>query len=412
MSFVMSAGLVQIETALDQVGKQNGDRCVLLQKCFRHFDVDTVGTDEVHLSLFEMPGSFSFGPDGREDIIPGMWHLLTETLGINQEHLWVTYFAGDLSEHDLVRDSKTYRVWRELGVPEERLVGLGIENNFWRQGGGISGMERWRKCGPNTEVFFDRGVQLACGSDCWPGCHCGRFVEIANSLFVNMEVDSESGEFRAMARPFAETVIGTERVAMILQGKNSVFEIDDVFPIISIIRQFHRAPELPKHTVAVSEKVIADHFRALMFLVADGAPPPGKDGRQRIIKILIRRVLTHQYLLNIRDPEFLPVLAEGLTHVHKDSPKLTDARVPLLTFFAAESRRFEQTITKAQRELERFLIEYNGGRTLCGEQIVCLEKTWGMPHILVKQALHQKGLSFDEVGYQNALAYWRQSPET
>jgi alanyl-tRNA synthetase len=215
-----------------------------------------------------------------------------------------------------------------------------------------------------------------------------------------------------MARPFAETVIGTERVAMILQGKNSVFEIDDVFPIISIIRQFHRAPELPKHTVAVSEKVIADHFRALMFLVADGAPPPGKDGRQRIIKILIRRVLTHQYLLNIRDPEFLPVLAEGLTHVHKDSPKLTDARVPLLTFFAAESRRFEQTITKAQRELERFLIEYNGGRTLCGEQIVCLEKTWGMPHILVKQALHQKGLSFDEVGYQNALAYWRQSPET
>ena len=408
MSFVMSAGLPQFETAVDQIGKRAGHKYALVQKCFRYFDIDTVGTDDVHLSLFEMPAAFSFNTLSKATIVRQMWELLTSNLGIKSDNLWVTYFAGgEISKHTFDEDVEVYQAWRNTGVPEERIVGLGVKDNFWKQGNGIEGLVRYRKCAPNTEVFFDRGVALGCGPDCRPPCQCGRFVELANSLFVSTEIDTETQRLRPMTEPFFETVIGSERAAMILQNAQSIFEIDGYRPVIDAIHSFVRTPDLPESLLTASEHVIADYLKALYFLVADGAPPPGKNGRERIIKLLVRGVITRQVILGIEIREFLPTLIDCISQtVHSTQRATLEDEKRLMFYFSTESQRFSKTIERGRRQLERLLKEGNG-RTLSGPQIVCLEKKWGLPHLLTAAMLREKGLAFAEAEYRESLEVWR-----
>ena len=410
MSFVMSAGLVQVETSLARAEERRGDQFVLVQECFRHFDLDKVGTDGIHLSLFEMPGAFVFGPNGKAGTVRRMWTLATSVLGIDKSHIWVSYFkGGKMLGSYLPGDEVTRQAWIEVGVPENRIVGL-VDDNYWVQGGGIDGMETPRKAGPNTELFYDRGAERACGPDCRPGCKCGRFVEFSNSLFICRELDSQGESMRPMAEPFAETVIGTERVAMILQGAQSVFGIDSYCPVIAVIHSFVCTPSLPESLVAASERVIADYLKALYFLVADGAPPPGKNGRERIIKILIRGVITRQIILGIETREFLPALIDCISRtVHSTLRAAPEDEARLVSYFSTVSQRFSKTIERGHCQLERFLKE-NDGRTLSGPQIACLEKKWGLPHLLIAKMLQGKGLVFVEAEYREALEIWRQQP--
>jgi len=297
MTFVMSAGLVQVETSLDQLGHSgDGDSYVLCQKCFRHFDLDSIGKSNAHLGLFEMPGAFTFGSDGKAATIQRMWDLVTKTLEVDPAHLWVTCFAGGTKGgHQFPSDIETYQTWKRIGLPGERVVALGPDDNLWMQGGGIDGHEPSRKCGPNTELFFDRGEDLRCRAECRPGCRCGRFIEFANSLFISAEVDEETGALRPMDRPLDETVIGTERVAMISQGKASVFEIDCIQPLVDKVRSFCNGSDADDWTDRAAQ-IISDCVRALLFLVANGAPLPGKGGRQRIAKLLNNGMVGVLYL--------------------------------------------------------------------------------------------------------------------
>ncbi len=408
MSFVMSAGLVQVETSLTRAEDRDGDRFVLVQECFRHFDLDRIGTNDLHLSLFEMPGAFVFGPNGKADTIQRMWTLATSILGIDERRIWASYFEGGkvLNEH-LRSDEASRRAWINVGVPEDRIVGLGAEDNYWVQGGGINGRETARKAGPNTELFYDRGVELACGPDCRPGCRCGRFIEFSNSLFICREQDIRSGELRPMAEPFAETVIGTERVEMILQGSSSVFDTASYRLIIEAIDNFIYAPSATELLITESKRVVADHLKALYVLVADGAPPPGKNGRERIIKLLIRGIVTRQILLGIQSREFLPTIIDCISQtVHKSVQASLQDKKRLIAYFSSESERFLKTVQRGRNQLERFL-EGNDGRTLSGAQIVFLEKRKGLPHLLTEMILRKKGLAFVEVEYLEALEVWK-----
>jgi alanyl-tRNA synthetase len=409
MSFVMSAGLVQIETSLANVANRPGDKFVLVQECFRHFDLDKVGTDGIHLSLFEMPGAFVFGPDGKAETVRWMWTLATSVLGIDKSRIWVSYFKGGNVLNDyLTGDEVTRKAWIGVGVPENRIVGLEAKDNYWIQGGGIDGREAPRKCGPNTELFYDKGVERACGTDCKPGCKCGRFVEFSNSLFICRELDS-SGRLRPLADPFAETVIGTERVAMILQRVESVFETDSYQPIIDAIHGFARAPGLSESLVAASERVLADYLKALYFLVADGAPPPGKDGRERIIKLLIRGGITRQIVLGIESREFLPILIDCISQaVHPTLRAVPEVEKQFESYYSTEAQRFAKTVHHGRRQLVR-LLEENAGHTLSGPQIIWLEKEQGLPHLLTAMMLQEKGLTFMEAGYREALEAWKQA---
>jgi alanyl-tRNA synthetase len=414
MSFVMSAGLVQVETSLADAENRDTDKYVLVQECFRHFDLDRVGMSDTHLSLFEMPGAFVFGPDGRESTVQRMWTLATSILGIDREQIWISYFAGgEVFGEYLPPDEETYQAWIGIDVPKNRLVGLGPKHNYWTQGGGIDGQESPRKAGPNTELFYDRGENLACGPDCGPGCRCGRFIEFSNSLFIcRQKKDNHNGSLHPMEEPFAETVIGTERVAMILQNAGSVFDIASNRPIMETIAAFVRNPNISEPLITESKHVIADYLKALYILIADGAPPPGKNGRERIIKLLIRGVVTRQILLNINAQSFLSSVFDSITQtIHNDTQASSKVKNKTVRYFSNESERFKDTIERGHRQLERFLSK-NGGHTLSGSQIVSLEKERGLPHLITAMMLQDKGLRFNRTEYREALEAWKKRPHS
>ena len=408
MSFVMSAGLVQIETSLAGEANRDGNQFVLVQNCFRHFDLGTVGKDSTHLSFFEMPGAFTFGPNNKPITIQRMWFLATEVLGLPKERIWATYFkGGKIMQNEMAADATTRQAWLELGLPAERVFGL-ESNNFWIQGRGVENMTLPRKCGPNTELFLDRGAEKACGPTCYPGCGCERFVEFSNSLFISYILDEQKRELRPILEPFTETVIGTERVAMLLQNAPTVFEIDRYQPILAALRSFPTQANLPAPLRLISERVIADYAKALYCLIADGAPPPGKNGRERIIKQLIRGVLTHQHILGITDSDFLTVLfgivADNVSAVSREAR----IREKVKHYFLLETRRFGQTLERGQQVLNQFLSE-NPNQTLSGTQIAELEKDHGYPHNLVAARLWERGLPFLESDYYQALRLWKET---
>ena len=412
MTFVMSAGLAEVETAIDQLGSRTPDYdYVMVQNCFRHFDVDRIGKSDLHLSLFQMPGAFSFGHIDRQVTVRRMWEVLTRDLEIDRNRLWASYFAGgQISGNSFDADLDTHLAWREIGLPEERIVGLGVDHNFWKQGGGIDGQETTRKCGPNTELFFDRGPQLSCGTGCRPGCKCGRFVEFANSLFIFAEMDAETNELSLMVKPFTETVIGAERVAMILSDKPTVFDIETVKPLTDYLRSLHldQSEEL-YIDVEESKRILVDHLRALVFLTADGAPPPGKGGRSRLMRILIRRVLAQTKVLGIDSAHCLPSLIDRVTDLdgnqHQDLKRGRDA---LVEYIHTERLAFERTLSRGYRQLDRLLAK-NNGRPLSGKELVNLVKQFGIPVSLLRLTLARRGLEFDEHDYGQAIEQWRRN---
>ncbi len=403
MSFVMSAGLEQVETSLSASDKRPGNKFVLIQDCFRHFDLEAVGTDNAHLSFFEMPGAFVFGKNERQSTIRHMWKLVTQALGIDPAHIWVSYFRGDkLGNQEFSRDERTYQAWRNIGIPPNRLVGLGIPDNYWIQGDGLQKSAlHSRKCGPSTELFYDLGAERSCGRDCQPGCWCGRFVEFSNSLFITHNLTPALTGLKSMANPFTETVIGTERISMILQNAPSVFDTTDYRFLIRFVRESAIQTNLSPHLIRESECVIADHLKALCKLVADGAPPPGKNGRERIIKLLIRRILTRQILLGITSQDFPCLLITSLVGTNGNRP----IQKKVIEYFERESQRFRKTIDRGCCQLEQMLAQ-NQGQSLSGSQILDLEKKWGLPRLLTETMLHEKGLPFSETEYKSALAEW------
>lgn len=411
MSFVMSAGLVQVETSLARAEEREGDKYVLVQECFRHFDLDKVGTNNIHLSIFEMPGAFVFGPNGKQATIRRMWTLATSVLEIDKEKVWASYFSGGkVLDEPIPCDETTRQAWLDVGLPKERVVGLGPEDNYWIQGGGINRHQSLRKAGPNTELFFDKGIELACGPECKPGCRCGRFIEFSNSLFICREQDRAKGILKPMTEPFAETVIGTERVAMILQKAPSVFDIGGYRPIMGTIESFVHAPNVTEPLITESKRVIADHLKALYILVSDNAPPPGKNGRERIIKLLIRGIVTRKILLAIKSQAFLPSILDPISQtVHKSVQASREDKVRMIKYFTEESKRFLKTIERGRFQLEHFLKE-NGGKTLSGTQILHLEKRKGLPSLLTAMMLRERGLTFAEIEFENALEKWYHQP--
>lgn len=403
MSFVMSAGLVQVEQSLAHEQVRDSNKFVLVQDCFRHFDLDKVGTDDFHLSIFEMPGAFRFGSNSKVETVELMWELATSVLGIDPDRLWASYFrGGDLLGNKLPEDREVRSAWGKLGLLSNRIVGLGVEDNYWLQGKGFNGGDVIRKAGPNTELFFDRGEERACGVQCQPGCKCGRFVEFSNSLFIRYEVNPDTRIFHHLDNPFSETVIGTERIAMFLQGRESVFEIKKYQPILETIDSFVQLENKNTAILTESKRVIADHLRALYLLVSDGAPPPGKNGRERIIKLLIRGIITRQKLLNIRNPDFISITLDCIGNTMSDKDEQVQKQT--VEYFENEEKRFLKTVEKGLGYLDQLLEE---NELLSGEQIVYLEKRKGLPPLLAKNNLKKKGISFPEDSYRMALQLWK-----
>lgn len=405
MTFVGSAGLSQIEQAIEAGEDRAGEKYVLVQPCFRHFDMKKVGSSPVHLSLFEMGGAFYFGDVPKEDVLSKIWRFFIEQIGLEPERIWVTYFTGgELDGHCFEAEEEILNIWKRLGVCREQIVGAGIDKGFWKQGGGIANKERFRKCGPTTEIFYDRSQHLQCGNDCWPGCPCGRFIEISNILFIHSLIDQETHALEPLVTPFAETVIGVERVAMAAQQNASVFDADGLALLIQQVRQSHNSPALLEpEEITASERIIIDHLQALLFLIADGAPPPGKGGQKRIIKSLIRGLLTRLKMLEISRRDFLEHLLDKYFDVFTDQHTFQFEKEKVLTYCKNEEKKFEHTLTQGHHWLEEAAGQH-ADLIFQAQQLGEFAKQRGIPFSLLKIQLMQRGVSFAAGKQQKNLA--------
>ncbi|SEH08048.1 alanine--tRNA ligase-related protein [Candidatus Venteria ishoeyi] len=391
MSFVLSAGLIQVETGLSEGKIQSGDKYVLLQNCFRHFDLESVGTDDTHLSLFEMAGAFHFGHTGRHEALQKIWYFVTEVLNIKKEHLWVSYFGGGLIDgrHKQPEDRLTYTAWKDIGITDERLIKLGPEDNFWFQRDGGKANEAIRKCGPHTELFYDFGKHKACSAECLPGCSCGRFMEFSNILFIENELNPDTKTLSSSPLPFVETVIGIERCTAVLHDIPSIFSVEPYKHLFEKFDMLQMDTDLSPNQITQGKRIILDHLRALCILVQDGAPPPGRGGRQRLMRKLFRRVMTQQLLLGLQPDEFFPEFIKLLCQFFSGLMYEIIA-TKLKSYYDMEYERFANTLIKGKREFSRLYSKYG---VLTEAHCHLLQKEFGIPQEIVLELWLRKEIT-------------------
>lgn len=369
-------------------------RVTTCQKCIRTGDIENVGKTDRHATFFEMLGNFSFGDYFKKEVIPWAWEFLTEVLEIPKEDLWVTVFY---------EDDEAFKIWNEnIGLPKERIVRLGKEDNFWELEVGPSG--------PCSEIFVDRGEQYGCGDpDCKPGCECDRFIEVWNLVFTQFDKDEE-GHYNPLSHPNIDTGMGLERIATVLQGTNNIFEIDAIQDIIHGIENVSGYKYGTDKDADMSVRVIADHIRAMTFLISDSVRP-SNEGRGYVLRRLIRRAARHGRILGVKEG----FLSE-LSNIIIDSwgadfyPELIENREEIVSVIKAEEEKFLETIEQGMSILDTYIekLKNDLNNTLSGEDSFKLYDTYGFPVDLTEEILEEKGLSIDRKGFEENMNLQRQ----
>ena len=351
------------------------------QKCIRTGDIDNVGKTDRHATFFEMLGNFSFGDYFKKEAIEWAWEFLTERLEISEELLWASVYE---------EDDEAYDLWnKHIGVPKERIVRLGKEDNFWELEVGPSG--------PCSEIYIDRGIEYGCGDeDCKPGCECDRFIEVWNLVFTQFDKD-EKGIYHPLAHPNIDTGMGLERIATVLEGANNIFEVKAIQKIIHKIESISNYKYGENQEKDVSVRVITDHSRAMTFLVSDGVLP-SNEGRGYVLRRLIRRAARHGKLLGINN-EFLNDVVNTVIESWKVEYKdLEDRKEQINKIIKAEEDKFQETINQGIDILESYIKEMleDGTNILTGERAFKLYDTYGFPLDLTKEILEERSFVVDE----------------
>ena len=302
-------------------------RVTTCQKCIRTPDIECVGQTARHGTFFEMLGNFSFGDYFKEEVTMWAWEFITKVLEIPTDRLWVSVYEEDRETVDL---------WtKNVGVDPSRIVFLGKEDNFWEIGTG--------PCGPCSEIYFDRGEEYGCGKpDCAVGCDCDRYVEFWNLVFTQFDKD-ENGNYNRLAHPNIDTGMGLERMACIMQGVTSIFEVDTIRRILDTAAEMAKVEYGKDHDTDVSLRVICDHIRSTVFLVSDGVLP-SNEGRGYVLRRLLRRAARHGKLLGI-EGAFLYRLAKTVAEESGDAyPALRQNFAYIEKVIKTEEERFAETI--------------------------------------------------------------------
>ena len=375
-----TAGMQPLVPYLLGAKHPEGTRLTDYQKCLRTNDIDEVG-DNRHLTYFEMLGNWSLGDYFKEESIAMSYEFLTKELGIPNEKLSVTCFAGD---EDCPRDNVTAECWKKAGIPEERIYFYGKDDNWW-----IAGEEG--PCGPDTEMFYDTG-KPACGPDCQPSCDCGKYVEIWNNVF--MEYLKKDGKYSKLTQRNVDTGLGLERMAMLLQGKETPFDTEIFSPIMD------KLSELAKKDDIASRRIVAEHLRASMMVIADGGRPSNID-RGYILRRLIRRMTRHLNKLEI-DLNELSGLIDLDVEILKDMyPELVSKKEEIKEVIIQEKDKFIKTLAHGEKEFNKAIarIKAEGKDTIDSESIFKLYETYGFPPEVTKDLAVENGLkvNMDEV---------------
>ena len=371
-----------------------GNRLVDYQKCIRTGDIDAVG-DPHHLTFFEMLGNWSLGDYFKEEAIRFSYEFLTKWIRINPDKLSVTVFAGD---DEVPRDDVSASVWRQLGIPEERIYFLPREDNWWGPAGEAG------PCGPDSEMFIDTG-RASCGPDCRPGCKCGKYFEIWNDVFMGYRKTLE-GTYVQMDRKCVDTGMGIERTIAVLQGKKSVYETEVFVPIIQAIGELCGFTYGGDERKDISVRIIADHVRTSVFILGDQrGVKPSNVGQGYILRRLIRRAVRHGRKLGI-EGKFLAGLAETVIGMYSAPyPELLANKDFVLAELGQEEEKFSATLQKGEHEFEKMLpnLEKGNTRVINGRIAFKLYDTYGFPIELTEELAEEHGFTVDTQGFNEAF---------
>ncbi len=358
-------------------------RVTTCQKCIRTPDLERVGITARHGTFFEMLGNFSFGDYFKNEAIPWAWEFLTETLQIPAELLWPSVYE---------EDDEAYALWRDvIGVPEERIVRMGKEDNFWEHGTG--------PCGPCSEIYFDRGEKYGCGSpDCKPGCECDRYMEIWNNVFSQFN-NMGDGTYTELEHKNIDTGMGLERLACVMQGVDNMFEVDTIRNILNKVCEISGKEYGNDNNTDISIRAITDHARAATFMISDGILP-SNEGRGYVLRRIIRRAVRHGKLIGIDRP-FFTELCEAVINENKSGySELIEKKVLITKVTSNEEASFNKTIDQGLSMLEE--LTKNGGM-LSGEDAFKLYDTYGFPFDLTVDILKEKGMTVDEETFKECM---------
>jgi len=397
-----NAGMVQFKRSFLGEEKRGYVRATTSQKCVRaggkHNDLENVGYTARHHTFFEMLGNFSFGDYFKEKAVEFGWDLLTNGYGLPADKLWVSIYLDD---------DEAAEIWqREAGVPQERIVRFGEEDNFWAMGD-------TGPCGPCSEIHLDRGASYGCGKpDCKLGCECDRYLELWNLVFMQFNRDV-SGKLTPLPKPSIDTGLGLERMVSILQEVPTNFETDLIFPIV---RKAEELSEITFGTAVESDvamKVIADHSRAAAFLIGDGVLP-SNDGRGYVLRRIMRRAIRYGRNIGLVKP-FLHSTAEVVFDIMKPAyPELSEARSFITNVIKNEEARFSQTLDKGLKLLNETLSEMKAeGKTeVPGQVVFKLYDTFGFPVDIVRDVVRDEKLAIDMKGFDAEMDQQRERSRT
>ncbi len=391
---LVGAGMAPLKKYFTGQAEPPNKRMATCQKCVRVGDIDEVGKTARHLTFFEMLGNFSFGDYFKKESLSWGLEFLTEKMNIPREKLWASVYE---------EDDEAYYIWKDhLNFPEERIVKLGKEHNFWEIGLG--------PCGPCSEIYYDRGEEYGCGDpDHKPGCDCDQYIEVWNHVFTQFD-KQEDGSYALLETKNIDTGMGLERLAMVLQGKNSVYEIDLMQELLLLIGEIAGKIYPSDEQTNQRMRVIADHVRSMMFLVSDGVVP-SNEGRGYVLRKLIRRASLQLYLLGQEDRQLHRLTKKSIEVYKEGYPELENREDTILHMIDLEEEKFHQTLRRGMLYLEDISKEMikEGEKKLDGARAFRLYDTYGFPLSLTQEILEEEGYDVDVLGFDEHMARQRET---
>ena len=365
-------------------------RVCTCQKCIRTGDIENIGKTARHGTYFEMLGNFSFGDYFKHEAIAWSWEFLTspEWVGIDPDRLYPSIY---------VDDDEAFEIWnKEIGIPAERIFRFGKEDNFWEHGAG--------PCGPCSEIYYDRGPEYGCGKpDCTVGCDCDRYMEVWNNVFSQFDNDGE-GHYTELKQKNIDTGMGLERLAVVCQGVDSLFDVDTVMNITHKVSELTGAYYGKSHKMDVSLRVITDHIRSATFMICDGVLP-SNEGRGYVLRRLLRRAARHGKLLGVNEP-FLYKVIDTVIHENEcQYPELREKRSYITKVIKTEEENFAKTIDAGMKIFGDLLAEHkaNGETVFSGADAFKLYDTYGFPVDLTIEMCADEGMIVDEAEFKKLM---------
>lgn len=392
---LINAGMAPLKNYFLGIEVPPSKRMATCQKCVRTGDIENVGRTARHATFFEMLGNFSFGDYFKKEATSFAWEFVTKILKLDEDKLWVTVYE---------EDDEAFDIWKnKVGVSEERIVRLGKDDNFWEIGNGQG------PCGPCSEIYIDRGKEYGCDDpNCKPGCDCDRFLEFWNLVFTQFDKQVD-GSYKKLEHPNIDTGMGLERMACIMQGVDSIFDIDTMKQIRTKICEISGKKYNENEKTDVSIRIITDHLRAITFMVSDGIVP-SNEGRGYVLRRLARRAIRHAKLIGI-DKKFINDVANVVIDVYADGYEdLVTNKDYINKILKMEEEKFNETLDTGINILNSYIEDAvkNNDKKIKGEDAFKLYDTYGFPLELTIEIAEEKNCSVDKEEFENQMQQQRE----